>query len=76
VRDFEKDARPVAERAGTRPLVLRIKDIAENGDIVIDARQRALLQKAINDPRTELLGGVIVSAGAPEVPWPLDHSQP
>ena len=76
VRAFEKDARPVAERAGTRPLVLRIKDIAENGDIVIDARQRALLQKAINDPRTELLGGVIVSAGAPEVPWPLDHSQP
>jgi hypothetical protein len=30
----------------------------------------------IDDPRTELLGGVIVSAGAPEVPWPLDHSQP
>lgn len=61
VRDFEKDAKPVVDRAGTNPLVLRIKDIADNGDMVMAGEQRALLQKVIDDPRNQLLGGVIVS---------------
>lgn len=60
VRDFERDAKPVVERAGANPLVLRIRDVAENGDLLIADEQRALLQKVIEDPRTQLLGGVIV----------------
>ena len=49
------------DRAGTNPLVLHVKDIADNGDLVIASEQRALLQKVIDDPRNQLLGGVIFS---------------
>jgi hypothetical protein len=60
VRAFERDAKPVVDRAGTNPLVLRIKGIADNGDMVITGEQQALLQAVIDDPRHQLLGGVIV----------------
>lgn len=61
VQAFEVGAKPVVDRAGTNPLVLHVKDIADNGDLVIASEQRALLQKVIDDPRNQLLGGVIFS---------------
>ena len=61
VQAFEVGAKPVVDWAGTNPLVLHVKDIADNGDLVIASEQRALLQKVIDDPRNQLLGGVIFS---------------
>ena len=61
VQAFEVGAKPVVDLAGTNPLVLHVKDIADNGDLVIASEQRALLQKVIDDPRNQLLGGVIFS---------------
>lgn len=61
VHDFEKGTKPIVDQAGTNPLVLRIKDNSDNGDMVMTAEQRALLKKVIDDPRNQLLGGVIVS---------------
>jgi hypothetical protein len=60
VRAFEREAKPVADRAGANPLVLHVKDIADNGDLVIASEQQALLQTVLDDPRSQLLGGVIV----------------
>ncbi|MGH8616895.1 MAG: hypothetical protein ACREUW_04335 [Burkholderiales bacterium] len=65
-RAYEREAKSIVDRAGANPLVLHIKDIAENGDMVIAGEQRALLQKVIDDPRSQLLGGIIVGReGAP-----------
>jgi len=66
VHAFERGAKPFVDRAGNNPLVLHIKDIADNGDLLIASEQWALLQKVLDDPRNQLLGGVIVNrAGAP-----------
>lgn len=61
VQAFERDAKPVVERAGPHPLVLHIREVTENGELVIAEDQRALLREVIDDPRSQLLGGVMVS---------------
>jgi hypothetical protein len=56
---FERGAKSLVERAGHNPLVIRIVGIAHDNAIVIPDHQLALLQRISDDPRNQLLGGVI-----------------
>ena len=56
---FQRGAKSSVERAGNNPLVVRIKRMADDGAIILPNDQWLLLQKISEDPRNQLLGGVI-----------------
>ncbi len=49
-------------RVGETPLVIDIEGIAQNGNIVLTNEQLSLIKKLSDDPRNQLLGGVITNS--------------
>ncbi len=49
-------------RMGKNPLVIDIEGIAENGNIVLTNEQLSLIKKISDDPRNQLLGGVVTNS--------------
>ncbi len=49
-------------RVGETPLVIDIEGIAENGNIVFTNEQLSLIRKLSDNPRNQLLGGVITNS--------------
>jgi len=58
--NFDEVAKSSGVRVGKNPLVIKIEGIAENGDIVLTNEQLSLIKKLSDDPRNQLLGGVIL----------------
>jgi len=58
--NFEDIAGNSADRVGKNPLVIKIEEIAENGNIVLGNEQLSVIKKLTADPRNQLLGGVIL----------------
>jgi hypothetical protein len=62
--NFKQIAKSSVDRVGKNPLVIKIEEIAENGDIVLGNEQLSVIKNLSDDPRNQLLGGVITIAPA------------
>ena len=60
--NFDQVAKSSGARVGKNPLVIDIEGIAENGNIVLTNEQLSLIKKLSDDPRNQLLGGVITNS--------------
>jgi len=59
---FKEAVKSSVDRVGKNPLVIKIEEIAESGDIVLGNEQLSVIKKLSEDPRNQLLGGVITIA--------------
>jgi hypothetical protein len=59
---FAKGAKSSVARVGNNPLVMKIEQLTQNGDIILADDQISWLQKVSENPDNQLLGGVITVA--------------
>ncbi len=59
---FNAVAKTSVDRVGKNPLVIKIKGVAENGNIILGNDQISLIKNLSENPRHQLLGGVITIA--------------
>ena len=60
--NFDQFAKSSGARVGKNQRVIDIEGIAENGNIVFTNEQLSLIKKLSDDPRNQLLGGVITNS--------------